>query len=59
MFTNQKNQLNEFFAVDGNLNKTPEQTNPDIPGAGNAIEGDAGTNSGATTRLTILVKEMK
>lgn len=49
MFTNKKNQLNEFFAVDGNPNITPEQTSPNLPGAGDAIEGDAGVNSSSTT----------
>lgn len=49
MFTNKKNQLNEFFAVDGNPNKTSEQTNPNLPGAGDSIEGDAGINSSSTT----------
>ena len=32
MFTNKKNQLNEFFAVDGNPNKTRNKPIQTFPG---------------------------
>ena len=56
MFTNKKNQLNEFLLLMVILTNS-EQTNPNLPGAGDSIEGDAGVNSSSTTPLTIVERE--
>ena len=59
MFSN-KNELNEFFfTTDGTVEKTPEQSNPDIPDLDSTIMGDPGTNSSATTVVSNQAKRDK